>query len=676
MLRESSLDEVDILHIADSFELNSQSATEDSEKFSDPETNDREDDACKPANIFGNSWPFIDPAQIKRTTNTKPPVRRRKRKTRRKKKTWSMRRQRKARPRIDDATADLPAKRDTSSRKSKRENFTVSHDRSARLSARANSSLTRSRVFVGDERLPESYRSTGEDATADDDDEEEVISQTTSETSSADEIAHVDYSDSEYSRFRSSSHAKEESQNRTELSEYPDYFMNVLRIDNSTENNHFDTWEDVTTVPDTSRDNARISKLAKITERRASRKVLDKSASRRIGRASSRKKELELKDSEDRSEVAKKRRNRLIGREQKKIFNSTTYNHNNRRRSSHDLEENSSRRKSRGDVAVGTRDVAKEITVQKCSDCKAQRRSYNFTNVACPCKRKTKDMATAIMRDIQECINTKIAKDLKIIKISETEKDMLSNSKDLSRDISMEYDFMEYNLDEDDDLDWDFPSQETIISKQSFDLVERREAMNVEELSMSFNNRARRRKKRYRYSIDCKFDEKIETAYRSVFHDCVDFDTPRSRSSLKINMEESWKSENSSDNDDDEIHSSWRRSTLESSTEECGNEVDGALLLAQKIVNDDSTKDEKFDEEYEALNNTCYKYREVSNSTARDNSLYDSDVDLENIEFINQRDEAKDIITYRNKNRTIKRSTSDCSLVKDEDDDSIGVSKI
>lgn len=654
LLCESSLKEV---VIASYSELNSLFTTEDAGKSPDLETDDHEDDACKSASIFGNSWPFIDPARIKRITRMKP-VRRRRRKTR-----WSVRRQKKPRdacPRIDGATADLPTKRSTSLRKSERENLAVSHDRPARLSARANASSTRTRVFVGDERLPESYRST-------DDEEEEVISQTTSETSSADEIASVDYPG--YSRFSSPSHAKEDPQNRLELSEYPDYFS-VLRIDNSTENNDFDTWEDVMSVSDTSRDNARTAKLAKFAKRRASRKILEnKNAPHRTGRASSRKNKLELKINEDRFEMLKKKRNRLVGRKRKKTRNSAA--HHNRRRISHDLEENSSKSKSNSRGAAGTRDVAEEIAVQKCCDCKARRRSHNFTNTACSCKRGSKNTAAAIMRDIQECINTKIAEKLEEKTISESEKDVLENSnhkdhKDLSQNVSIEeYDW----LDKDELQHCDLVSQDL---KQSFDLEKKHEQTNVEESSVSFKNKVgRRRKKRYRYSIDCKLNEKMETAYRSVFHDCIDFDTPRSAPSLKINMEESWKSEDSSDNDD-EIHSSWRRSTLGSLTEECGNEVDGALVLARKIVSDDSTKDEKYDEEHETLNNACYKHGEVSDTflpTARNNSFRDSDEDMEDMKFLNQRDEAKNIITYRNKNRTITRLTSDCSFVKDEDDD-------
>ncbi|XP_028049660.1 uncharacterized protein LOC105830581 isoform X2 [Monomorium pharaonis] len=652
LLRESSLKEIVIASYSD---LNSLSTTEDAGKSSDLETNDREDgDACKSTSIFGNSWPFIDPTQVKRIR--RKPARRRKRKTR----PWSVRRRRRPRedihPRIDGETADLPTERNTSLlRKSKRENLAVSHDRSARLSARTNSSSMRSRTFVDDERLPESST-----------DDEEVISQTTSETSSADEIASVDYSG--YSGVYSPSHAKEDSHNRTKLSEYPDYFMNVLRIDNSTENNDFDTWKNVTSVSDTSRDNAQTAKLAKFAEQRASRKIPEnKNAPHRTRRALSRKKKLELKKSGD---VSKKRGNRLVERNREKICNSAESNHRNRRRISQDLEENSSKSKSnsRGAFAAGTRDVAKEIAVQKRCDCKARRRSHNFTNTTCPCKRmSSKDAAAAIMRDIQECINTKITKGSEDIgkTISKSEKDILENSnyKDLSQNVSMDYDWLDKNE----------PNKcDSIASndlKQSFDLEKEYKQTNVEDSLVNFKKRGRYRKKRHRYSIDCKLDEKMNTAYRSVFHDCVDFDTPQSTSSLKINIEESWKSEDSSDNDD-EIHSSWRRSTLESSTEECGNEVGGALVLARKIVTDDSIKDEKSDEEHETLNNACYKYHEDTFlPTAKDNSFHDSDGNSEDVKFIN-RDDAKDLITYRNKNRTITKLTSDSSFVKDENDDS------
>lgn len=643
LLRESSLKEV---VIASYSELNSLSIAEDAAKSPDLEANDREDDVFKPASIFGNSWPFIDPAQIKRIGCMKP-VRRRRRKTR-----WSVRRQRKPRERIDGATADLSTKRSSSLRGSKRENLGESRDRSARLSGmRKNPSSTRSRVFGGEaERLSESYRSTDED-----DDEEEVISQTTSETSS-EEIAPVDYSGSGYSRFYSTSHAKEELQNRMELSEYPDYFMNVLRIDNSNENNDLDTSED-----DASRDNARTAKFAKFAERRASRKILENENSpHRIGRAPSRRKKPALGSSRDR--VPKKGRSRSVGRKEKS--RTSAYNHYNRRRISHDSEDNfpKSKADSRDDVAAGTRDVAEEIAVQKRCECKARRRSqsHTFTNAACPCKKNSRNTAAAIMRDIQECINTKIATDVE--EIGKTISEIWGNApeglghKDLRRDVSMEYDWVDDNeLD-----DRNSPSQ---IWERAFDPT------NAEQLNV--RTAGRRRKRRSRHLIDCKFDESTETAYRSVFHDCVDFDTPRSTPSLKINMEESWKSAEDSSDNDDEIHSSWRRSTLGSSTEECGNEVDGALLLARKIVSDDSTKDEKCDDEHETLNNACYKYHETSDAfvMARTNSFYDSDEYTEDAKFANQRSEAKDIITYRNKNRTIRRSASVDYSFKDEDDD-------
>ncbi|KAG5341150.1 DNM3B methyltransferase, partial [Acromyrmex charruanus] len=542
LLCESSLKEV---VIASCSELDFPSTTEDAGKSSE-RTNDHEDDATKSANIFGNSWPFIDPTQIKQITSTKPAQRKRRRKVR-----LSLKRYKKPRivySKINDAIVDLAIENDTSLslQGSEQENLDVSHDRSARLSARENSSSTRSRVFVRDEdeRLSGSSESS--------EDEEEVISQTSSE------IAPVDYSGSGYSKFYSQSHAKEDPQNREELSEYPDYFMNVLRIDNSIENNDLDTSEDVTSIADTSKDDDEplLVKYAKFSERRATRKSLEN--------------------------------------------------------------ENVSRK---------TRGI------------------------------NPKDTAAAIMRDIQECISTKIAKDDENIEetISKNGRDMLekSNHKDPSQDVSMEYEWVVKN---------EFKDQD-----QSFQKFER--STNVEESLINVNPVGRRRKKRYRYSIDCKQDENTETAYRSVFHDCVDFDTPRSAPSLKINMEEIWKSEDSSDNDN-RIHSSWRRSTLESSTEECGNEViDSAMLLAMKIVSDDSIKDEKCDDKDETLNNACLKYHEKSDIfPMKINSFDDSNEAMEDIKFMGQRDEA--IITYTNKNRTIRRSASDGNFAKDEDNDS------
>ncbi|KYM83238.1 DNA (cytosine-5)-methyltransferase 3B [Atta colombica] len=638
LLRESSLKEV---VIASCSELDFPSTTEDAGKSSDFEKNDHEDDATKSANIFGNSWPFIDPTQIKQITSTKPAQRKRRRKVR-----LSLKRYKKPRTvysKINDAIVNLAIENETSLplQGSERENLNVSHDRSARLSARKNSSSTRSRALRNeDERLSESSESS--------EDEEEVISQTSSE------IAPVDYSGSGYSKFYSQSHAKEDSQNREELSEYPDYFMNVLRIDDSIENNDLDTSEDVKSIADTSKDDDEplLVKFAKFSERRATRKSLEnENVSRKTRGMLLRKKKSELENGRDHSVMSKRKRNKSM--EQKRnTRNSAAHNNHNRRRISHNSEENSSKSKSdlRDDVTTNTRDIAEEI-VQKCCNCKTRRRrSRNFTNTTCPCKRNPKDTAAAIMRDIQECISTKIEET-----ISKNGRDMLekSNHKDSNQDVSMEYEWVDKN---------EFKNQD--LSSQKFE-----QSTNVEESLINVNPVGRRRKKRYRYSIDCKQDENTETAYRSVFHDCVDFDTPGSAPSLKINMEEIWKSEDSSDNDD-RIHSSWRRSTLESSTEECGNEVvDSAMLLAMKIVSDDSIKDEKCDDKDETLNNACLKYHEKSDTfLTKINSFDDSNEAMEDIKFMGQRDEA--IITYTNKNRTIRRSASDGNFAKDEDDDS------
>ncbi|XP_070517519.1 DNA methyltransferase 3 isoform X1 [Cardiocondyla obscurior] len=636
LLYESSLEGVAIASYSD---LNSLSVTEDAAKF-DLEANDIENDVSKSASIFGSSWPFIDPSQIKQIVYTKPI-----RKRRRKRKRWT-KPQKKLRDaqELEDATADFSPLRG-----SKRGNLDVSDDRSARLSVRKNPSSTRSRVFVGeDRRSSESYGLTGEDDD-DDDEEDEVISQTTSETS-AEEIVPVDYSGAGYSRFYSTSHAKEEPQNRTELSEYPDYFMNVLRIDNSIEDNDLDASEN-----DTFSDNVQTAKFA---GHRASRKILEGGNSpHKTVKASLRKKKPEPASGNHVERIKPKRRSKLIGRK-KKTCDTAEHNNYNRQQVSQDSEEYSPKGKSSSRYGVAGGDAPEKTAIPKRCDCKTRRRSRNFTNTACPCKKSTKEIAAAIMQDIQECINTntKVADAIENIEnveksISEVETSTLEDLsyKSLNQDVSMEYDWVD---------DRDLSSR---ALERSFE-----EPMSVEYVRAI----GRRRKRRYKHSIDCKVDESTETAYRSVFHDCVDFDTPRTTPVLKINMEESMKSaaEDSSSNED-EIHSSWRRSTLGSSTEECGNEVDGALLLARKIVSEDSTKDEKYDDEHETLNNTCYKYHKISDTfVKKENSFYDSDENSD-VEFRKQRDEG--IITYRSKkNRTIKRSDS-MDSIKDEDDDVI-----
>lgn len=654
LLQKSSLKEVTIASYLD---LDFLRTTKNAPKSSDFETNHREDVVSDrtSASIFGGSWPFIDPARITRITSRKF-IRKRSKRRR-----WSTKRQRKpnadsARWDINDATTNLSIKRATSSPSSfegsRHENLEVSN---GPMELSENKfSLTQLHARWSDrdedenrEHLSGSYGSA---------DEDEGVCRATSETSS-DEIVQIDYSNAGFSRFYTPNCQKKKSQNRTELSEYPDYFSNVLRIDeNNIEDDDFDTTSNWDIY------NTRSMKFAKFTEH-VPREINTRTSVRNgnnlgsTGRRSSRKKGRYLRSSENHLETLKKRRKKLM-RQKKESGNSITNNDYKLSRISRDLEENSSECKSdaRG-FAVDTRDTAK--IVQGSCDCNARRHSYNFTNAACACKRNLKSTATAIMRDIQAHIRSaEIAKDVENIQgftISADSPNEKSDDKELNRDISMEYDWIE--LEDTGELNnGEISSQE---SKQSFDPAE-----SFINISVKRRHRKRRLNK---CTIDCQFVDRTETAYQSVFHECVNYDSPVASSSLKINMNESWKSKNN-DSGVDMIHSSWRRSV--SFIEECDNEFDSALLLARKIVRDDSAEGEKYyDDEHETLESTCYKYRETPDvyAASRDTSLHDSCSD-EDTKFVNQQDKTS-VVTYKKKDRDIWRLSSvDRKFVKNRND--------
>lgn len=644
LLQKSSLKDVTIASYLDLDFL--RTTKKDAQRFSDFEADNREDIVSDriSANIYDGSWPFIDPARITQITSRKFGGKRSK------KRRWSMKRQRKpnadnARWDVNDATTNLSIKRATSlpgDMKIQRENLGVSNGGSTGLSEN-KFSLTQLHTRWSDRDEDENRERLFGSA-----DKDEGVSQATSETSSS-EILQIDYSGAGYSRFYTPNCQKKESQNRTELSEYPDYFSNVLRIDdNDTEDDDFKThWNNY---------NTRSMKFEKFTEH-VSREINTRTSVKNgntldnIRRRSSRKKSRHLRSNKNHLKESLKERSNKLVRRKKKSENSVTNNDYNLR-ISRDLEENSSECKSdaRDDFAVDKRDTVK-IVQGRCN--------CNFTNTACTCKKNLKSTATAIMRDIQAHIRSaeidvENIRDFTIFADSPGEK---PGDKDLNRDISMEYDWIE--LEDNGNLN----NGELLPhkSKQLFDLAKANPTESFIDISM----KRRRRKRRLNiYTIDCKFVDKMETAYRSVFHECIDFDSPIATSSLKINMDESWRSED--DSGVEMIHSSWRRSV--SLTEDCDNEFDSALLLARKIVSDDSTKDEKYyDDEQETLESTCYKYHKTADVCAisRDTSLHDSCSD-EDAEFVNQYDKTKNVITYKKKGRNISRilSSMDRNFVK------------
>lgn len=646
LLQKSSLKDVTIASYLD---LDFLRGTEkDAQGFSDFGADNREDIVSDrtPASIYDGSWPFIDPARITRITLRKS-VRKQSKKRR-----WTMKRPMKpnadnARWDIDDTTTNLSIKRAASSLGDiQHENLGVSKGGPTGLSGN-KFSLTQLHARWSDrdgdkncESLSESYGSA---------DEDEGVCRATSETSSS-EIVQIDYSGAGYSRFYTPNCQKKDSQNRTELSEYPDYFSNVLHIDdNDTEN------DSNTTVTDNY--NTRSRKFEKFREH-VPRKINTRTSVKNgntlgnIRRRSLRKKSRHhLRSRKNHLKESLKERSNKLVRRKKKSGNSVTNNDYNLR-ISRDLEENSSECKSdaRGGFAVDKRDTVK-IVRRRC-DC-------NFTNTACTCKRNLKSIATAIMRDIQAHIRSaeidvENISDFTIFADSPDEK---PDDKDLNRDISMEYDWI--GLEDNGNLNNGEISPHK--SKQSSDLTK----VNPTESFIDISMKRRHKRRLNRYTIDCKFVDRTETAYRSVFHECVD--SPIATSSLKINMDESWRSED--DNGVEMIHSSWRRSV--SFTEDCDNEFDSALLLARKIVSDDLTKDEKYyNDEHETLENTCYKYHETEDcAISRDISLHDSRSDEKDAKFANQHAKTKNIITYKKKDRNIWRlSSMDRNFVKNEID--------
>ncbi|EZA48382.1 DNA (cytosine-5)-methyltransferase 3A [Ooceraea biroi] len=672
LLPESSLKNITIVNTLD---FDSMRNDRSAESFVDLETSDHETvletRLSKFTNRLNATWPLIIPV----SDPSSRPIRKRSRR----KKRWTITRRRKPRNSVDeelnDATADSTIKRSASSplrRKPKRGNLGVSTDAWERLSDDNFSSTqlhARSRDHDEDDdedrELSKDYGLAGR----------EKVRRATSTRNATREITQPDYSESEYSRSYTSSRQKEESR---ELSEYPEYFMNVLRIDNNTGEDDSDTSKDTKPDCDTSVDDARGRRSAKLSERaprainvRRNERTLavdNRVLSKRRNRHSSMDKK-PARNLQNRS-IRRRRRRRRRANEWKKEDSATDSNYN-----SNSQDDSSACRSDgrKGDARGTARNGRKP-----CDLCNTRRHSGNLTNNACTCKRNLRNTASAIMRDIQEQIrDTEVTRDAE-------------NAGNAIPDISVDDPSQEHSkekLDRDDvsvmrgdeeDNDNRRDNVEDLLFQES-----RPSSKNVEPKIQSPNftvNSGKRRKKRlnrWMSSINCDLVDRTQTTYHSTFHEC-DLESSTT-SSLKINMTENWKPE---DGDNaGMIHSSFRSSLSEG----CSDEHDSALLLARKIISDDLSKDEKTDDENKTMGSSCYKYEDKCDETlnsqqteqgrSRDNFIYNSsseDEDTkEDTEFENQYDNhlMKDIVTYRNKNKVTRRSSVDQNLVKDERDD-------
>ncbi|XP_072746851.1 DNA methyltransferase 3 isoform X3 [Anoplolepis gracilipes] len=638
LLQKSSLKDVAILSYLDFLHTTKKNA----QRSFDLETNNHENVVSNgiSVSIFGGSWPFIDPAQITQITSRKS-VRKLS-----KKGTWLTKRQRKpnfdsTRWDINHAMTNLSIKRAASSslRESRRENLRVSNGPTGLSENKF--SLLQLDTLSNRERLSGRFGSA---------DEDESVCQAASETDSIEisPIPQIDYSGAGYSRFYTQSCQKKKlRKNRTELPEYPDYFSNVLRIDdNNTEDDDFDTTSDENNY---NKQSAKFTKhVPQINNEINTCKSVKNGNTLGHRRRSWKKKNHHL-SSENHLKTKKKRRNKMVRR--KEEFENSVANNDNLSQISLDSENSlECNSKWKDDSAVDTHDTTK--IVQKRYNTRGH--SNDFTNAICARKRNLKRTSKAIMQDIQAHIHsTEIVKNIEdilhLFDSSDEQPDDKDLNRDFNRDISMEYDWIE--LENNGELD-----NGEITSQKSEQLSDP-----TESLSNVWKRRGR--PKKLGDTIDCNFVDKTETAYRSVFHECVNFDSPVATSSLKINMDESWRSE---DNDSgvEMIHSSWRRSV--SFTEECDNEFDSALLLARKIVSDDSVKEKYYDDD--TLESICYKYDETSDVEIinRDTSFNDSASD-EDTKFINQQPKTN-IITYNRKSNICKQPSMDgfigCNLIK------------
>jgi len=666
LLQESSLKNITIVNTLD---FDSMRNDRNAENFPDLETSDHETALSKSTNGLNATWPLIIPVS--------EPLPRPVRKRGRRKRKWTITRRRKPRnnvhEEIDDATMDLTIKRSASSplrRKSKRGNLSASNDTATRLSDDNFSPTrlhTRSRHRDDDddrdhERLSKGYRLASR----------EKVGRATSTRSTTRRTTRPDYSELEYSRY-SSNRQKEES---TELSEYPEYFMNVLRIDNNTGENDSDTSED--TMPDcdtTSVDDADGRRFAERTPRKISvrrnGKTLDDRVPLKRGNRRSTNDEEPPKSLRKRS--TRRRRKRRIKKWKEEDHDSAV---DSNYKANSQEEENSSACRSdggKGDLDVDANGIAKD-EAETCNDCNARQHLRGaLTDDTCTCKKNLRNTASAIMRDIQEQIReiAEITHDAENAgnEIPETFTD--DSSKKQPKEELDQDDVPAMHDEEDNGNGGD--NDEDVLFQESGQSSRENVEPKIQSPNFSMNRRRRRKRFNRWTSINCDLVDRTKTTYHSAFHEC-DLESSATSSSLKINMTESWKPE---DGDNDEmIHSSFR-----SSLSGGCDEHDSALLLARKIISDLS-KDADDDGEDEMMASSCYKYDDKCDETSdsqqveqhsRYNSAHDSSSEDEDMKEDTKSDNdnylMKDVVTYRNKNKVVRRSSADQNLVKNENND-------
>lgn len=543
----------------------------------------------------------------------------------------------------DDASEDLSIKRaPLESDQEDLETSTRESSPAARLSDN-NFSLTQLRPSAGNEnrtRSSKSYVPAGENK----------VRRATSR-----KIVQIDYSRSGYSRFCSSGRQKrEQPQNHTELSEYSEnhsieeYFRNILPADNDSDTSEEARKSDHETPRNDAQSRILSAKFAKSGSPPSSTSVENGIvSSRRTKKTPLKQQKYQLRSNGVHSEILNRRRGKRKKRKGYMLRQKKVQKY---------IENSSSGEESSPESESNLKDSADNVNnsakiIQKRCNCDTRRSSKNFV---CRCKKNLKETADAIMQEIRAHLyDAEVTKDIENVRNTISEF-TINNSSDeqnihFDQNISMEYN---WNTDE-----------FTNMAERFQKVIQSSTNVNPEESSTNVTVRRGNRGEKKRLngsSIDYTFDDGSKTAYKSVFHECVD--TPTPTSSLKINVEESWISRDS-DSDIEMTHSSWRQSSL---IEGCGEKFDSSLLLGRK--SDDSISEKSCSDVHETMSGACYKYRESPDIFvgSGNNSAYSND----DTEISNRQSERvkTNNITY-GKNRTMSRSSSvDLSMMDEKDE--------
>lgn len=464
-----------------------------------------------------------------------------------------------------------------------------------------------------------------------------VRSQCATTWSASEKIQRMDYSTGfDYRTFHPAKQRRR--RNRSDLLDHSEYLMSVPRKSGNTWGNETSSYDEgvarsVRSADFAKRDSRVINKTTKT--RKARKQTRSKNdTERELSRKKKKKNQLGNRTNHLDIPVKKKGLSKNGPR-----YSVTHNNHNAAPRISREWKNllKSELDSKRNSTIDAPRVTAKDIERKHYS---TRRRSYDYAKMACVFKRKSGSTSIAIMRDIQAHISgTQTAKDAKNIQdaISEipadnlTEKLSETQKEDFDRDTAIEYD---WERDMPNNEDNSFESSEQLPANAESEAKSTR-------VNMYFN----RRKEIRKLSIDSKIVDKTETTYQGVFHQCVA--SSMLTSPLKINMDENRRLE---DADVEMIHSSWPpRSSL---TEGCGNEFDGALPSARKIVSDDFESSEKCCDNERTRASTRYKYREMPDTFATGTEiLVRSDDAEEDEKFVNPCDATKNAVERKAKSR-------------------------